>query len=144
MSLQNWERKAEEMYEKIIDEKPSKENAMLLAASMTIMAGAEIGEILDMKGMGGRDHYDGRRDDYYRGRIRRTGRYVSRYDGMGGGRSGGYYDDGMDGRRGDIYDGDREMYDDDMESEEYYNGRGVSRRDGRRYGARGNIRGGVK
>lgn len=126
--LQKYERKAEDIIEKLAHEEPNERNFKMLAEALVITAGGKIMGAMDS----GREHYDGRMGDYYRGQRRTS--------------SGRYRYDGMDRRMDTMHDGgDREYWDDDMDDDDdYYDGRGVSRRDGRRRGARKNISGGVK
>lgn len=124
---------ARDIIEKSKNRKPESDKDMArLADAYIVMAGDKI---VDMMMGSQMNRYDGRMDDY----ARRTGMHRDgRRDGMMGRFA---YDGGED----NMYDGERMYYDDDMDDEdEYYNGKGVSRRNGRRMGARKNISGGIK
>lgn len=116
--LQKYERKAEDILEKLAQEEPNERNFKMMAEALIILGGGKI-----MGAMGGvMEHYDsGRMDEYARGRrgnVRRDSRGRYAYDGMNEPR---------------MRDGERRYWDDDKHREEYYDSRDGGR-DGRRDG----------
>lgn len=122
--LQKYERKAEDILEKLAQEEPNERNFEMMANALIVLGGGKI-----MGAMGGESyHYDGgRMDEYVRGR----GRYANRD-------SRGRY--AYDGRP--MMDGERDYWDDGRDIDRrYYDGRdgrrdGSPRRDGRTDGDR--------
>lgn len=117
--LQKYERKAEDILEKLAQEEPNERNFKMMAEALIILGG---GKVMEM--MGGMESYDGgRMDEFARGRGGRgrgRGRGRSR-DSMGRFR----YDGGMDR--------DMDRWEDE-EDEMYYDG--GSRYDGQSGGGR--------
>lgn len=96
--LQKYERKAEDILEKLGQEEPNERNFQMMANALVILAGAKGMEILG----GQMENYDGRRMEYARGgrggrgRTRVSGYTRRRYDG-------GMEDDMMDEFEEDAY-----------------------------------------
>lgn len=105
--LQKYERKAEDILEKLTQEEPNERNFKMMAEALIILGG---GKIMEAMGGGQMSRYDGMREEYARGRGGRGRTRVSGYTRR-------RYDGGM-------------MDDDDMmdewEDEEYYDGSGRS------------------